>query len=97
VWWGEVPGVGRRPYLVLTREAAIPVLTGLVCAPLTRTIRGIPTELHLIREDGMPVDCAASFDNLLTVPKAALGSMITSLSIARRLEICRGLRIALEC
>lgn len=97
VWWGEVAGLGRRPYLVLTRQAAIPVLRGLVCAPVTRTVREIPTELPLGRDDGMPVDCAASFDNLLTVPKAGLSSMITSLSIGRRIEMCRVLRTAMEC
>lgn len=97
VWWGEVSGLGRRPYLVLTREGAIPVLTRVVCAPLTRTIRGIPTELPMGPGDGMPVDCVASFDNLLTVPKSHLASLITSVPLARQARMCGVLRIALDC
>jgi mRNA interferase MazF len=97
VWWGEVSGVGRRPYLVVTREGAIPVLTRVVCAPISRTVRDIPTELPLGPDDGMPVDCAASFDNLLTVPKSALASLITSLRLARQIEMCGVLRTALQC
>lgn len=97
VWWGEVAGLGRRPYLVLTREGAIPVVTRVVCAPVTRTVRGIPTELPLGPDDGMPVDCAASFDNLLTVPKSALASLITSLRLGRQIDMCGALRIALGC
>jgi mRNA interferase MazF len=97
VWWGEIEGLGRRPYLVLTRDAAIPVLNQVVCAPLTRTVRGIPTALFLSAEDGMPADCAASFDNLITIPKATLTSMVIALTIERRIEMCRALRIALDC
>ena len=97
VWWGEIEGLGRRPYLVLTRDAAIPVHTQLVCAPLTRTVRGIPTELALSADDGVPADCAASFDNLITIPKATLTSMVIALTTERRIEMCRALRIALDC
>lgn len=97
VWWGEVSGVGRRPYLIVTREGAIPVLTRVVCAPISRTRRDIPTELPLGPADGMPVNCAASFDNLLTVPKGALASWITSLRLARQIEMCVVLRTALQC
>ncbi|MEJ7719992.1 MAG: type II toxin-antitoxin system PemK/MazF family toxin [Ilumatobacteraceae bacterium] len=72
VWWGELEGVGRRPFLVMTRTAAIPVLNVVLVAPVTRTIRDIPTELRLGPDEGMPVECAASFDNLRAVPKANL-------------------------
>lgn len=97
VWWGELESVGRRPFLILTRDAAIPVLAGLVCAPVTRTVREIPTELPLGLDDGMPVACAASFDNLRTIPKAALTQRITRLHPERIDEACRALRIAVEC
>ena len=97
VWWGELENVGRRPFLVLTRDAAIPVLSALVCAPVTRTVRAIPTELALGPEDGMPVACAASFDNLRTIPKAALTTRITRLHPERLDDACRALRIATEC
>jgi len=72
VWWGEIEALGRRPFLVMTRTAAIPVLNSVLAAPVTRTIRNIPTELLLGPGDGMPTECAASFDNLRVVPKSYL-------------------------
>lgn len=59
VWWGELPDVGRRLFLVMTRSAAIPVLRSVLAAPITRNVREIPTEVPLTRADGMPDDCAA--------------------------------------
>lgn len=97
VWWGEIEDVGRRPFLVMTRSAAIPVLHNVLAAPVTRTIRGIPTELPLSAEDGMPTECAASFDNLRVVPKAYLVDRLTSLSSLRLAEACRALRAAVDC
>src|SRR6266571_2117054 len=61
---------GRRPFLILTRERAIPVLQRLIVVPATRTVRGIPSEVALSEEDGMPEPCVISFDNVTTVPKA---------------------------
>lgn len=97
VWWGEIDDVGRRPFLVMSRTAAIPVLHTLLAAPITRTIRGIPTEVGLGRDDGMPTDCAASFDNLRVVPKAYLVERVCALDTARMLDACRALRAALDC
>jgi len=97
VWWVEHPEAGRRPACVLTRQAAIPVLGAVLVAPATRTVRGIPTEVPLTRGDGMPADCALSFDNLTTVPKGLLTTRITSLSEARLDELCAALRAATGC
>jgi mRNA interferase MazF len=97
VWWLEHPDAGRRPACVLTRQAAIPVLTSVLVAPATRTIRGIPTELRLGRDDGMPEDCALSFDNLATVPKALLTSRITRVPEERLHEMCHALGVATGC
>ena len=97
IWWGEIKDVGRRPFLVMKRSAAIPVLHNLLAAPITRTVRGIPTELPLGPDDGMPEDCAASFDNLMVVPKAYLTDRFCSLDPARMLEACRALRAAVDC
>lgn len=97
IWWGELEGVGRRPFLVLTRDGAIPVLTGLVCAPITRSVRDIPTEVAFGPDDGMPVECAASFDTLLTIPKAALTKRLVRLPADRLAETCRALRVAVDC
>jgi mRNA interferase MazF len=97
VWWVEHPDAGRRPACVVTREAAIPVLTSVLVAPATRTVRGIPTEVQLGVDDGMPADCALSFDNLTTVPKALLTERITALPAARQAELCAALRLATGC
>ena len=97
VWWGDSPEGGRRPFLVMSRSRAIPVLNSVLAAPITRTVRGIPTELPLGRDDGMPVDCAASFDNLRVVPKANLTERMCSLGPARLAEACEALQIAVDC
>ena len=92
-----MPEVGRRPFLVVTRNAAIPVLNSVLAVPITRTARGIPTELKLGLDDGLPVECAASFDNLRVVPKAYLVRRQCTLEPARLVEACRALRIAADC
>ena len=97
VWWLEHPDAGRRPACVLTRQAAIPVLTSILVAPATRTIRDIPTELRLTLDDGMPDECALSFDNLATVPKALLTERIMRIPEARADELCRAMRVATAC
>jgi len=97
VWWGELPDVGRRPFLVMTRDAAIPVLHSVLAVPITRTVRGIPTEVSLSRADGMPEDCAAAFDNLRVVPKAHLVGRLCTLSSVRVREACAALRAAVDC
>ena len=97
IWWGEIEEIGRRPFLVMTRSAAIPVLRAVVAAPLTRTVRDIPTELPLGPDDGLMVECAASFDNLRVVPKALLTERICSLRPERLAAACDALRIAVAC
>lgn len=97
VWWGEIADIGRRPFLVMTRTAAIPVLNSVLAAPVTRKVRGIPTELALGPEDGMPTDCAASMDNLRVVPKAQLVERLCVLEFLRMSEACAALRAAVDC
>ena len=97
IWWVEHPDAGRRPACILTRQAAIEVLTSVLVAPATRTVRGIPTEVALSADDGMPADCALSFDNLTTVPKSLLTERIGALPESRRDELCRALRAATGC
>ena len=89
--------MGRRPFLVMSRSAAIPVLNSVLAVPVTRTVRGIPTELPLGPDDGMPTDCVASFDNLRVVPKASLVDHIFTLQPARLAEACAALGAAVEC
>jgi mRNA interferase MazF len=97
IWWAEHPEAGRRPFLVLTRQAAIPVLDRVLAVPATKTIRSIPTELLLDEEDGMPERCALSFDNIATMPKALLTTRITRLSVEKLEEVCRALKAATAC
>jgi mRNA interferase MazF len=97
VWWGEIEDLGRRPFLVMTRSAAIPVLNSVLAAPVTRAVRNIPTELSLGPDDGMPTECAASFDYLRVVPKAYLVDRICALEPARLVEACAALHIAVDC
>lgn len=97
VWWGEIEDVGRRPFLVVTRTAAIPVLTSVLAAPVTRTVRAIPTELAMGPDDGLPTECAASFDNLRVVPKAFLTERICELDAVRLEDACVALRTAVDC
>jgi len=97
VWWAESPNEKRRPYLVLTRQAAIPVLRTLIAVPATRRIRSIPTEVLLDETDGMPEPCALSFDNIATIPKAWMVQRICRLRPERLFEACRALSIATGC
>lgn len=97
VWWGELPDAGRRPFLVMTRTRAIPVLNSVLVAPVTRTVRDIPTELPLGADDGMPAECAASFDNLRVVPKANLTERICTLAPDRLAAACAALKNAVDC
>ena len=97
VWWGEVEGLGRRPFLIMTRPSAIPLLNQVVTAPVTRTVRNIPSELRLGPDDGMPTERAASFDNLRVVPKSLLVDRICVLGPDRLAEACLALRTATAC
>ncbi|HET9692520.1 MAG TPA: type II toxin-antitoxin system PemK/MazF family toxin [Acidimicrobiales bacterium] len=97
VWWFELPEVGRRPGCILTRQGAIPVLTSLLVAPATRTVRGIPTEVPLGPDNGMPIECALALDNVLPVRKALLTKRITRLGPDKLAELCAALAIATGC
>jgi len=85
----------RRPVLILTRNSAIPFLTSITIAPITSTIRDIPTEVILSPADGLFTDCAINLDNIQTVRKARMGSFIAQLSIQRMSEIPRAVEFAL--
>ncbi len=97
VWWLELPEAGRRPACVVTRQAAIPVLTSVLVVPATRTVRGIASEVPLGREDGMPDDCALATDNLTSVPKALLTHRIARLAPAKLAALCEAIDVATGC
>ena len=93
----EHPEWGRRPVLVLTREAAIPVLKRVTVATISRRIRHIPTEVVLDEQDGMPARCAVSLDNLGEAWKALLVEQLTTLDDVRMGEVCHALDVAVGC
>ena len=97
VWWYEHPEHGRRPFVVLTRDAAIPVLEQLLAAPATRTVRGIPTEVELDESHGMPTRCALALDNVGVIRTSLCTELITRLDPERMRAICDALRIATVC
>jgi mRNA interferase MazF len=81
--------------LILTRDSAIAFLSSVTVAPITSTIRSIPTEVVLTEEDGLPSTCAANFDNLQTVPKKNIGNRIARLTTRRMTEAAAAASFAL--
>jgi mRNA interferase MazF len=96
VWWAQADDK-RRPVLIVTRSDAIPVLNRIVVAPVTRTVRSIPTEIRFGPDDGLPTECAASFDNLQPINLRLLTEPIATLDAARRPEICAALAALADC
>jgi mRNA interferase MazF len=97
VWLLETPNAKRRPALVVSRDEAIPVLNNVVVAPVTRTLRSIPTCLALGRDEGIDHDSVASFDNVTTVPKALLTTRLGELGPTGRQALCVALRALADC
>jgi len=85
----------RRPVLVLTRDSALRFLGDVTVAPVTTTIRDIPTEVPLTRGDGMRRDCAVNLDHLQTVPASRMGAVITVLDGGRMDRVREALMFAL--
>lgn len=83
--------------LVLTRSSAIPYLSRVTVAPITSTIRGVPSEVALGPEDGMKQPCAANLHNVVTVNQQNLGRRLAQLSPRRMREVCAALVFALGC
>jgi mRNA interferase MazF len=86
-----------RPVVVLTRDSAIPYLAALTVAPITSTVRGVPSEVMLDEEDGMKGRCAVNLHNAVTVRREQLGKRVAQLGSARMGEICAALRFSLGC
>lgn len=98
VWWAELlTPVGRRPVLLLSRDAAYSVRTAITVGLVTtRTIRKIPVEVPLGEEDGMPTRCVVNLDDILTIPKSRLTERITVLSPAKMAAVARAIVFALD-
>lgn len=92
-----VPPDKQRPVVVLTRESAVGYLSTVTVAPITSTIRGVPSEVALDESDGMKSPCAANLHNMVTVSQAKLGRRVGRISDGRMREICAALRFAVGC
>jgi mRNA interferase MazF len=87
----------ERPVLILTRDSIIGHLTTVTVAPITSTIRGVPSEVVLDIDDGMKAACAVNLHNAVTVAQDRLGRRVSTLSTARMHEVCAALRFSLGC
>jgi mRNA interferase MazF len=98
LWWCELPDVGRRPVVVLSRDAAIPRLRRALVGPCTTTIRGLPSEVLLEPgEDPVPRRSAVNLDSVESVAIATLVDRLGRLSSERMREVCTALTVAVDC
>lgn len=97
LWLLETPNDKRRPVLVVSRNEALPVLNNVVVAPVTSTIRSIPTCVPIGPEEGIDHDSVVTFDNMAAVPKALLTRRLGSLGSPGRRLICSALRALADC
>ena len=86
-WYKFVKPDKKRPVLILTRDSMLEYLGEITVAPITSTIRDIPSEVFLSKVDGMPRDCAVNCDHLQTVSKGKIGSLVTSLTPAKMADV----------
>jgi mRNA interferase MazF len=97
IWFAATPG-GDRPVLVITRDPVAARIGSVVVAAITRTRRGLVSELYLTATtDGVPSDCVVNCDNVHTLPRAAFRHRVTTLSARRMAEVCRVLAAATGC
>ncbi len=98
VWWCEPPDIGRRPVVVLSRDAAIPRVGRALVAPCTTTIRGLPSEVVLDPgDDPIPRPSAANLDSVESVSLGVLVERLGVLSGVRMREVCAALAVATDC
>jgi mRNA interferase MazF len=98
VWWCEIPGVGRRPVVVLSRDAAIPRLRRALVGPCTTTVRGLPSEVALEpTEDPIPRTSVVNLDSVENLPVGTLVDRLGRLSDDRMRQVCDALAVAVSC
>lgn len=96
IWFAATPG-GDRPVLVLTRDPVADRIGSIVVAALTRTRRGLVSEMALTETDGVPTDSVVNFDNLHTIPRETFRRRVAMLPPGRMAEVCRTLQAATGC
>jgi mRNA interferase MazF len=98
LWWCELADIGRRPVVVLSRDAAIPRLGRAIVAPCTTTVRGLPSEVLLEPgADPIPMTSAVNLDSVESVAIAVLVERLGRLSDARMREVCEAFEVAVDC
>jgi mRNA interferase MazF len=98
VWWCELPDIGRRPVVVLSRQVAIPRLRRALVAPCTTTVRGLPSEVVLEPgDDPVPKQSAVNLDSVESVSIGVLVERLGRLSDDRMRELCTALAVATAC
>lgn len=98
VWWCETAQIGRRPVVVLSRDAAIPRLRRALVAPCTTNVRGLPSEVVLEPgDDPVPKRCAVNLDSTECISVALLVERLGRLSATRMGQICAALAVAVDC
>jgi len=95
-WYKFVTPDKKRPVLILTRDSVLEYLGEITVAPVTSTVRNIPSEVFLSKMDGMPRDCAVNCDHLQTVSKGKIESLITSLPSTKMVDVGQAIRFALD-
>ena len=96
VWFAATPG-GDRPVLVLTRDPVANRIGSVVVAALTRSRRGLVSELELTTADGVPTASVVNFDNIHTIPRDTFRRKVVTLAPRRMAEVCRVLQAAMGC
>ena len=96
LWWADEPVSGRRPVLVLSRQSSIEVLPTVLVAPVSRTVRSIPSEVRLGDEEGLPVESVACLDHVRPIRKSLLTERIGQLSAERLAEAHIALRFVID-
>ena len=95
-WYKFVRPDKKRPVLILTRDSVLEYLNEVTIAPITSTVRNIPSEVFLTKADGMPRDCGVNCDHLQTVPKGKISPLITSLLPAKMVDVGQAICFALD-
>ena len=97
VWWAKLPHpVGRRPVLLLSRDAAYKLRASITVGIITRTTRHIPVEVSLDVEDGMPERCVINLDDIMTIPKTLLIERIATLRHSKMALVAKAISFALD-
>jgi len=95
-WYKFIRPDKKRPVLILTRDSVLEYLGEVTVAPITTTVREIPSEVYLSKAEGMLRDCAVNCDHLQTVPKGKIGPLITSLPPSKMIGVGQAIRFAID-